>query len=187
MSTATTKARPAKSPSGHRAAIDPRISARRKAVSRQRGRRRLGWLIALGVVTVLVVGGWFLLHMPWFSAGTVTVVGATHETPAQVIAAGGLATHPALIDVHAGTVAQGIERLPWVSSAAVTVAWPDKVRIVVTEQVPVAQMTSPGRRRGAGARAADPDRTQSAGPGREHARIGRPGRPGGGVHVARLV
>ena len=140
MSTATTKARPPKRAPAQRAAIDPRISARRTAVSRQRGRRRLGWLVALGVVTVLVVGGWFLLHTPWFSAGTVTVLGATHETPAQVIAAGGLASRPALIDVHAGTVAQGIERLPWVRSAAVEVAWPDKVHIVVTEQVPVAEM-----------------------------------------------
>jgi cell division septal protein FtsQ len=140
MSTATTKARQPKRAPAQRAAIDPRISARRTAVSRQRGRRRLGWLVALGVVTVLVVGGWFLLHTPWFSAGTVTVLGATHEKPAQVIAAGGLASRPALIDVHAGTVAQGIERLPWVRSAAVEVAWPDKVHIVVTEQVPVAEM-----------------------------------------------
>lgn len=140
MTPTTTRARPPASATRHRTPIDPRISARRKAVTRQRGRRRLGWLVALGVVAVLVVGGWFLLHAPWFSAGTVTVTGAIHETPAQVIAAGGLTTHPPLIDVHAGTVAHGIEQLPWVRTAAVTVAWPDRVHIVVTEQVPVAEM-----------------------------------------------
>jgi cell division protein FtsQ len=138
--TATRPRAPTTTTPRKRAPIDPRISARRQAVTRQRGRRRLIWLIVLGVVSVLVVGGWFLLHTPWFSARTVTVQGAVHETPTQVIAAGGLASHPALVDVHAGTVARGIERLPWVRGAAVTVAWPDKVHIVVTEQVPLVDM-----------------------------------------------
>jgi cell division septal protein FtsQ len=146
MSPTTTRPRPASGASARqRTAIDPRISARRKAVTRQQGRRRLVWLVVLGVVSVLVVGGWFVLHAPWFSARTITVQGATHETPAQVIAAGGLATHPALIDVHAGAVAQGIERLPWVHRATVTVAWPNKVHITVTEQVPVADMKMAAR------------------------------------------
>jgi cell division protein FtsQ len=146
MSPTTTRPRPASGASARpRTAIDPRISARRKAVTRQRGRRRLVWLIVLGVVGVLVLGGWFVLHAPWFSARAITVRGATHETPAQVIAAGGLTAHPALIDVHPGAVAQGIERLPWVHRATVTVSWPDSVRIAVTEQVPSAEMkTSAG-------------------------------------------
>jgi cell division septal protein FtsQ len=145
MSPTSTRARPASGASARqRAAIDPRISARRKAVTRQRGRRRLVWLVVLGVVSVLVVGGWFLLHTPWFSARTITVHGATHETSAQVISAGGLAGHPALIDVHPGAVVQGIERLPWVHRATVTVAWPDKVHIAVTEQVPLAEMKTAG-------------------------------------------
>jgi cell division protein FtsQ len=141
VSPTSTRPRPATAaPPRRRAAIDPRISARRTAVTRARGRRRLQVLVALGVVTVLLVGGWFLLHSPWFSARRVTVQGAVHESPAQVIAAAGLATHPPLLDVHAGAVARAVERLPWVRRAAVSVAWPDKVRIVVTEQVPQAQM-----------------------------------------------
>jgi cell division protein FtsQ len=143
VSPTTTRARrTASAPSRKRAPIDPRISARRKAVTRQRGRRRLQLLSALGLVTVLLVGGWFLLHSPWFSARTVTVQGAVHETPSQVIAESGLATHPALLDVHAGAVARAVERLPWVRAATVSVAWPDKVRIVVTEQVPRVEMKS---------------------------------------------
>src|ERR1700679_40332 len=145
MSPTTTRPRPAAGASARqRTAIDPRISARRKAVTRQQGRRRLVWLVVLGVVSVLVVGGWLLLHAPWFSARTVTVRGATHETPAQVIAAGGLAAHPALIDVHPGAVARGIERLPWVHRATVTVSWPDTVHITVTEQVSPADMKKAG-------------------------------------------
>jgi cell division protein FtsQ len=145
MSPTTTRPRPASGTPGRpRTAIDPRISARRKEVTRQRGRRRLVWLVVLGVVSVLVVGGWLLLHAPWFSARTITVQGVTHETSAQVIAAGGLSSHPALIDVHPGAVAQGIERLPWVHRATVTVAWPSTVHIAVTEQVPAAEMKSAG-------------------------------------------
>jgi cell division protein FtsQ len=120
--------------------MDPRISARRKAVSRQRGRRRLWVLVALGVVLLVVVAGWFVLHTPWFSARVVTVQGETHETAAQVIAAAGLAGHPALIGLNANAVTNGVERLPWVRTASVKVAWPDTVHIVITEQTPVAEM-----------------------------------------------
>ncbi|MGP0031386.1 MAG: cell division protein FtsQ/DivIB [Acidimicrobiales bacterium] len=126
------------------AGIDPRISARRRAVTRRRGRRRLLLLIALIVLTAVLVGGWFVLHSPWFSARHITVRGATHETPAQVIAAAGLATHPPLLDVDAGAVARRVERMPWVRSATVTVAWPDRVHITLTEQSPQIEMETAG-------------------------------------------
>ncbi len=137
--TTTTPSRP-RPAAATRTGIDPRISARRRDVIRQRGRRRRRWLIALAVVAVLVLGGWLLLHSPLFSARTVTVQGATHETPAQVIAAAGLASHPPLLDVNAGGVSRAVERLPWVRTATVNVAWPDKVHIVVTEQAPKVEM-----------------------------------------------
>jgi cell division protein FtsQ len=140
MSPTTTQQRPASASPRKRSGMDPRISARRSAVSRERGRRRLLLVGIVGVVGVLVVGGWFLLHTPWFSARVVTVQGATHETPTQVIAAAGLASHPALLDVNAGAVAAAVERLPWVRTATVTLAWPDGVHIGVTEQVPLVQM-----------------------------------------------
>ncbi len=58
------------------------------------------------------------------------MVGATHETAAQIEAAAGLATHPPLLDIQTGAEAKGIERLPWVRSASVSVHWPDGVRVV---------------------------------------------------------
>ena len=60
---------------GLRARMDPRIRARRTAVMKEQGRRRL---IIAGVVlgvAVLLVGGWFLVHTPLFSARSVTVTG----------------------------------------------------------------------------------------------------------------
>lgn len=116
--------------------MDPRISARRIAVIREHGRRRLviGG-VALGVV-VLVVGGWLLLHTPIFAARSVTVTGNVHETAEQVVSQAGLAARPPLLDVNTGAAAARIEELPWVRSATVHVSWPDGVHIAVTEETP---------------------------------------------------
>jgi cell division protein FtsQ len=116
--------------------MDPRISARRTAVIREQGRRRLIiGSVVLGAVALLV-GGWFVLHTPLFSARSVSVTGNVHETSAQVMAQSGLADHPPLLDVDTGAVAARLEQLPWVRTATVQVGWPDGVHIAVTEETP---------------------------------------------------
>jgi cell division protein FtsQ len=117
--------------------IDPRIRARRAEVLRSEARRRLRVALVVLVLVVLVAGGWFTLHSRLFAARVITVVGSVHTPARQVVAAAGLADHPPLIDVGAAAVA-GIERLPWVAHATVSREWPDGVRIVVSERVPVA-------------------------------------------------
>ncbi len=114
--------------------MDPRISARRAAVIRAQGQRRLRILVIGLVGTAVLVGGWFLLHSPLFSARAVTVTGNSHESAAQVVAQAGLTGHPPLLDVNAGAAATRIEQLPWVRSATVNVSWPDGVHISVTEE-----------------------------------------------------
>jgi cell division septal protein FtsQ len=124
--------------------MDPRISARRSAVQRAQGRRRLVLLgIGLGCITVLV-GGWFLIHTSLFSARSITVTGNAHETAAQVVAEAGLAGHPPLLDVNAGVAAARIEQLPWVRRATVRVSWPDGVHIAVEEEAPRFVASTPG-------------------------------------------
>lgn len=124
--------------------MDPRISARRATVLRQQGRRRLYLLVGALVLVLVLVGAWFLLHSPLFSARSITVSGDVHETAAQVVAAAGLATHPPLLDVNGGAAAAAIERLPWVRSASVHVSWPDGVRIALTEETPRLVAAAPG-------------------------------------------
>jgi len=120
--------------SGGRSRIDPRISARRTAVMREQGRRRLR-VLTIGLIgTAVIVGAWFLLHSPLFSARSVTVTGAMHESTAQVVAQAGLASRPPLLDVDAGAAAAAVERMPWVRTATVHVSWPDGVHIAVTEE-----------------------------------------------------
>jgi cell division protein FtsQ len=124
--------------------MDPRISARRTAVLRQQGQRRLR-VVVIGLAgTALIVGVWFLLHSPLFAARSLTVTGNAHESAAAVVAQAGLASHPPLLDVDAGAAASRIEQLPWVRSAVVHVSWPDGVHIVVTEETPRLVVSVPG-------------------------------------------
>jgi hypothetical protein len=101
--------------------------------------------VGIGVAVLVVLFGiWSLLHSSLFSARSVSVVGATHETTAQIEAAAGLARHPPLLDVNTGAAVRGIERLPWVRSAWVSVHWPDGVQVVVTQQSPKVVMVAAG-------------------------------------------
>ncbi len=137
MSQTTARSRPRPSrPPGPDVEVDPRISARRTEVSRQHGRRRLRVVGALVAAALLAFGAWSLLHSPLFSARAVTIVGATHETTAQIEAAAGLSGHPPLLDVNTTAAERDLERLPWVRAALVSVHWPDGVRVAVAEQVP---------------------------------------------------
>jgi cell division septal protein FtsQ len=136
VSPTTTRSRPEPSgPPRPFSGIDPRISARRNEVTRQLGRRRLRLAGIVVAVIALFFGVWSLLQSSVFSARAITVVGATHETAAQIESAGGLSTHPPLLDVNGGSASARIEQLPWVRSASVALHWPDGVRIVVTERV----------------------------------------------------
>ncbi|MBV8462858.1 MAG: FtsQ-type POTRA domain-containing protein [Acidimicrobiales bacterium] len=130
--------------SGTRSRIDPRMSARRTAVIREQGRRRL-LAVVIGLAgTAGLVGIWALLQTPLFSARSITVLGNVHETPAQVAAQAGLADHPPLLDVDAGAASTRIEQLPWVRSATVRVSWPDGVHITITEETPRFVASGPG-------------------------------------------
>jgi cell division protein FtsQ len=112
------------------------MSARRTAVIREQGRRRL-YILAIALAgTAVLIGTWFLLHTPLFGARAVTVIGNVHETATQVIDQAGLASQPPLLDVDAGATAARIEQLPWVRSASVSVSWPDGVHIRVAEEAP---------------------------------------------------
>lgn len=143
MTPTTTRSRPAPSgPPRPRTGMDPRISARRAEVTRQQGRRRLHLAGIVVAVAAVIFGVWCLLHSSMFSARAVSVVGATHETGDQIEAAAGLSGHPALLDVNAGAEERGIERLPWIRSASVSVQWPDGVHVVVTERVATLVMTT---------------------------------------------
>lgn len=110
----------------------------RRAPARPR-HRATRVLLTVGVAfSVLALGGQWLVHRPFLSVQHVTVLGAAHESTAQVIAASGLAAHPAMIDVSAHQVAENLSGFPWIARVAVVRHWPDSVTVTVTETTPVA-------------------------------------------------
>ena len=134
------KARGAKAPARRKQGTvveDPRLSARRKSVVRSKLRRRLWVAAALLAVGLVGFGGWVVLHQSWFSANTITVKGAVHESRAEVISAAGLSAHPPLISINTGSAAAGVESLPWVKTATVSLKWPSTVTIGVVDRTPV--------------------------------------------------
>lgn len=120
------------------ASMDPRFRQRQAQVARHQGRWRRRVLLGVPALVLVAALAWFLFHSSLFSARVLRVTGSAHTPAATVLAAGGLASHPPLIDIDPGAVAARIERLPWVGTATVTRQWPDGVRVVVHERTPVA-------------------------------------------------
>lgn len=79
-----------------------------------------------------------LLHSSLFSVKHIRITGNQVTSEQAILAASGLAGHPALIDVNAVVIERAIDRLPWVDAATLGRSWPDAVTITVTERNPVA-------------------------------------------------
>jgi cell division protein FtsQ len=118
--------------------MDPRLRARRIAVRRDEGRRRLHRVIALAVVAVAVVLGIAVTQSPLLDVDRITVAGATHTPPDVIRSASEIHTHQAMTSVDLDRARQGILALPWVQSVSVARKWPSSIRVVVTERDPVA-------------------------------------------------
>ncbi len=124
--------------------VHPRVWQRRVAVLRDQARRRLRWVVAgVGALVALCVA-LLALHTPLLALRHATVVGAQHTGADAVLQAAGLVDHPPLIDVDPKSAALRVERLPWVAHADVVRHWPDSVKIVVTERVPLGAVPRPG-------------------------------------------
>lgn len=117
--------------------IDPRLRARRVAVRRDEGRRRLHRLfLAVGVVTVagIAVGA---AYSPLLAVHRVDVRGAG-PLRTSVLSATHIGVGAPMLFVNAGHAAAGVRRLPDVASARVDRAFPNTVTVTVTLRVPVA-------------------------------------------------
>ncbi len=123
---------------------DPRIQARRVTVARQAGRSRRRRILAGLAGSALCVLGLALVHSSFLGARHVQVFGAPNIEASTVIAAAGLEGAPPLVDLNPASIASRVERLPWVLSAGVRIAWPSTVAINVTERTPVAAVSVPG-------------------------------------------
>jgi cell division protein FtsQ len=124
--------------------------ARRRFARRQWARRWLAWRIVLAAVLVVaVLAGlvWLVFFSSVLAVRGVRVEGTGVLDPRQVRRVAAVPTGSPLATVDLGLVEARVERLRPVLSVDVSRAWPDRVRIDVTERVAVAVVqTSEGLR-----------------------------------------
>lgn len=124
--------------------MDPRFRRRRIEVRRDEGRQRLRILLGCVAVLVAALVAAGAGRSPLFDVDYVDVRGADQTARRQIVAAGRLAGHPAMVDVDTAVVARRVEALPWVLDAAARRQWPGTIRIDVTERRPAAVLPAAG-------------------------------------------
>lgn len=112
---------------------DPRISRRRRAVTRSRRKRIIVRLSVLVLLAGLVYAAFF---SPLLVVRDVKVLGAEHVSPADVAAAAAIGADENLLLMSTETVKERVESLPWVAGADVDRMLPGTIRIRVEERVP---------------------------------------------------
>jgi len=122
--------------------MDPRLRARRIAVRRDEGRRRLRRVVALGVAAVMVLIGFGATQSPVLDVDRITVTGAAHTPPEVVRAATGIRSHQPMTGVDLDRARQGVLALPWVQQVSVQRSWPSSIRVHVVERAPVASVAA---------------------------------------------
>lgn len=107
-----------------------------KPVAASRG---LLWaLLQLGVLGAEIFAALFLLAQPAFRPQQVQVTGIHHVTAPQVIAALDLQQDRNIFFLNHADLQRRVEVLPWVKSASVTLALPNRVSVQVVEWTPSA-------------------------------------------------
>jgi cell division protein FtsQ len=135
-----------------RVAEDPTVrSARRRFARRQWARRWLAWRVVLGAVVVL--GGavgllWLVFFSSVLAVQGVQVEGTAVLDPREVRDVAAVPTGSPLAKVDLDAVAARVERLTPVAGVDVSRAWPDRIRIDVTERTAVAVVDHGGQLRG---------------------------------------
>jgi cell division protein FtsQ len=124
-------------------AIDPRIRARRIAVRRDRGRRRLHRFTVAGVVAALAAALVAVALSPLVDVDEVRVSGADRSGAGVVVAATGIEEGEPLVTLDAAAAEASVERLPWVEDASVRRSWPGAVVVDVVERRAVAAVLAP--------------------------------------------
>lgn len=126
--------------------VDPRMKARRVAVLRAEGRRRLRILVvALGVV--LAAGAaWGVSLTPLLDVDRMAVSGIDPADRAEIVESSQLSVGMPMVFLDVDDAQSSIAALPWVRSARVWRDWPATVRIAVDPRVPAAVVPASGGR-----------------------------------------
>ncbi len=121
--------------------MDPRVRARRIAVKRAQGRRRLLWVAGIAGVVLVVVAILAVFASGLFAVERVDVQGAPYTEARygdrlQAVVDDLMGEPVLLVDTRAAELA--LESLPWVERAFVRTDFPNRVFIDVRERQPLA-------------------------------------------------
>ncbi len=121
--------------------MDPRVRARRIAVKRAQGRKRLLWVGAIAAVVVVIVAVLAVFSSSLFAVERVDVQGAPYTqarySDRMQAVIDRMMGEPVLLVDTAAAEAE-LERLPWIERAFVTTDFPNRVLIDVRERQPLA-------------------------------------------------
>lgn len=123
--------------------IDPRLRARRIAVQRDAGRRRLRRVQTVGAVVAAFGLSFAITRSPAMDVDRVEIT-ASGVDPAGVDEVLGDLTGSALATVDTGRIAAALAALPGVESAQVRRSWPGTVVVELTPSVPAGVVASAG-------------------------------------------
>ena len=126
--------------------IDPRLRARRGAVRRAEGRRRLRFILVGIAILGLIFAGWAALRSPLLDLDHIEINGLGPSRLTEVSQTIGLERGTSLKDIEPALIEADLEALPWVLHADVEKSWPDTVRVEVVERTAVARLAAPDGR-----------------------------------------
>lgn len=121
--------------------IEPRMRARRIAVRRSKGRRRIKWVIIATVVIAVAVGTLAVLGSSLFAVDDVEVEGVVYTDGRALQAVIDDLVGTPTLRVDTDGAEEQLERIPWVDTARVTADFPHGVRIEIRERAPLAYFT----------------------------------------------
>ena len=127
-------------------AVDPRMRARRVAVLRAQGRRRLQLLAVVSGIALAAAAAWGISRTPLVDVDRVTVTGTDTANRADILASSNVSVGMPMLFLDVDEVQSSVASLPWVRSARVWRDWPSTVRIAVDPRVPAAVVPAAGGR-----------------------------------------
>ena len=118
--------------------MDPRVRARRIAVRRAKGRKRLIWVAIAAAILLVLVGAVAVLASSLFDVRTIDVQGAVYTDPTELSAIVDDLRGDAILLVDTRQIERRLESIPWVESARVSTQFPHRVFIDIRERKPIA-------------------------------------------------
>ena len=118
--------------------IDPRLRARRVAVRRAEGRRRLLWVAVVGGVIVTLVGVVAVLASSLFSVDEVVVQGAVYSDTARLDEVIAKVEGDPILLVDTNAIEDELETFAWIERARVETHFPHRLTIDIRERQPIA-------------------------------------------------